>query len=180
MELTTAINGRRSIRKYRGDVKITKEQVDEILKAALMAPSWKNSETGRYHVVMGDDMVNEVREYCLPPYNAGNTKDAPVLIVATVSKGVSGFAPDGSPVDELGDGWGMYDLGLQNQNLMLKAYEMGFGTLVMGLRDVDRIREKLDISENEIIVSVISLGAPDIEPNAPKRKELSEVVKYYA
>lgn len=178
MELTAAINGRRSIRKYKGDVKVTKAQVDEILQAALMAPSWKNSETGRYYVVMEEENLQYVKENCLPPYNAGNTKDAPVLIVVTVAKGVSGFGPDGKPANELGDGWGIYDLGLQNQNLMLKAYEMGFGTLVMGLRDADKLREKLSISEDEIIVAVISLGASDIEPNAPKRKDVNEIVKY--
>lgn len=179
MELSTAINGRRSIRKYKPEVKVTKEQVDTILQAALMAPSWKNSETGRYYVVMEEENLQYVKENCLPPYNAGNTKDAPVLIVATVAKGVSGFGQDGNAANELGDGWGIYDLGLQNQNLMLKAYEMGFGTLVMGLRDADKLRKKLNIPEEEIIISVISLGAPDIEPNAPKRKFVEEIAKYY-
>ena len=31
----------------------------------------------------------------------------------------------GSPVNEAGDGWGYYDLGLQNDNLLLKAAELG-------------------------------------------------------
>ncbi len=179
MELSKAINGRRSIRKYKGDVKVTKEQVNEIIEAALMAPSWKNSETGRYYVVMEEENLSYVKENCLPPYNAGNTKDAPVLIVVTVAKGMSGFGADGKPANELGDGWGLYDLGLQNQNMMLKAYEMGFGTLVMGLRDSDKLKAKLDIPADEIIVAVISLGAPDIEPNPPKRKDVAEVVKYF-
>jgi len=82
------------------------------------------------------------------------------------------------PANELSDGWGAYDLGLQNQNLMLKAHEMGFGTLIMGLRDEDKLRKYAGIPENESIVAVISIGAPDTEPNAPVRKKLDEVRKY--
>ena len=179
MELTTAINGRRSIRKYKAGTEVTKEQIELMIEAALMAPSWKNSETGRYYAVIGREKVDEVRNACLPPYNAGNTENAGALLVTTVVKGISGHGMDGNPVDEIGNGWGTYDLGLQNQNLMLKAHEMGLGTLIMGLRDVDKLREMLNIPEEELVVAVIAIGTPDISPDAPKRKIVEDIVKYY-
>lgn len=179
MELINAIKERRSIRKYEEGCKITEAEIKEILEAAVMAPSWKNSETGRYHVIMSEEKLEAFKANALPEYNANNAKNAAALIVTTFVKDRAGFEKDGTPNNELGNGWGIYDLGLQNQNLMLKAWEMGYGTLVMGLRYIDKIKELLDIPENEVIVSVLCIGKPDIEPNAPVRKEVDEIVKFY-
>ena len=46
MELNKCINTRRSIRKYQ-EKTIDKEIILEIIKAAQMAPSWKNSQVSR-------------------------------------------------------------------------------------------------------------------------------------
>ena len=51
MELDAVLRERRSMRKYQPDRKVSREQVEEILKAATLAPSWKNSQTARYYVV---------------------------------------------------------------------------------------------------------------------------------
>ena len=45
------------------------------------------------------------------------------LIITTFVQNRSGFQKDGTPDNELGNGWGCYDLGLQNENLVLKAWE---------------------------------------------------------
>ena len=50
MELDAVLRERRSMRKYQPDRKVSREQVEEILKAATLAPSWKNSQTARYYV----------------------------------------------------------------------------------------------------------------------------------
>jgi len=55
---------------------------------------------------------------------------------------------------------------------------MGFGTLIMGLYDEAMVRKFFNIPDGEIIVAVLSVGYPDIEPQMPKRKELDEVVTY--
>ena len=52
MEFTNVLSTRRSIRKYDGTRMLTKEQVEELVKAANLAPTWKNSQTGRFHVIL--------------------------------------------------------------------------------------------------------------------------------
>ena len=47
MELQTAFETRRSIRHYDAEKKVTKEQVETLIKAASLAPSWKNTQTSR-------------------------------------------------------------------------------------------------------------------------------------
>ena len=45
MEFQNVIESRRSVRKYDGSKKVTKEQVESVIAAAIEAPSWKNSQT---------------------------------------------------------------------------------------------------------------------------------------
>ena len=100
MEMQKVLEQRRSIRKYQ-DKPIKKEVVEELLHAALLAPTWKNSQTGRYYVVMDKDKLEQVKKEGLAPFNAENTKDAPVLIVTTFVKDRSGYERNGEPSNEL-------------------------------------------------------------------------------
>ncbi len=160
MELQTAFETRRSIRHYDAEKKVTKEQMETLIKAASLAPSWKNTQTSRYYCVLSEDKVAEFsqKKKCLPEFNQKNSAGAGALIVTTFVKGLVGFDNDGNPVNEAGDGWGYYDLGLQNENLLLKATELGLDTLVMGIRDGEAIREMLNIPETENVVAVIAVG----------------------
>ena len=178
MKLDTIINTRRSIRKYKNQP-IELEKIKTIIKAAIEAESWKNSQTARYHIITSKKLLAEFKETCLPAFNQENCKDAPVLIVSTFIKDRSGFERDGSASNELENGWGCYDLGIHNQNLILKATELGIGSLIMGIRDEKKIRILLNIPEQEIIMSVIALGISDIEPEKPKRKNIEEICKFY-
>lgn len=178
MEFNKVIETRRSIRKYKNK-KVEKELIDEMINAAIYSESWKNSQTARYHVIMSEDVLTEFKTTCLPEFNRNNVIDAPVIIVSTFVKNRAGFQRNGSPDNELQNGWGIYDCGLANQNLILKATELGLGTLVMGIRDEKQIRQLLDIPSEETIVAVISVGYSDIEPTMPKRKTIEEVSKYY-
>lgn len=55
---------------------------------------------------------------------------------------------------------------------------MGIDSIILGLRDADKLREVLEIAQDEIIVSVIALGyRSQGEITAPKRKEITEILK---
>ena len=179
MELDAVLRERRSMRKYQPDRKVSREQVEEILNAATLAPSWKNSQTARYYVVMSDDMLKKIKETCLPAFNQTNSKDAPVLIVAAFVKNRSGYENDGTPSNELVNGWGCYDLGMHNQNLLLKAKDLGLDTLVMGIRDAGKLRELLSIGEDQDVAAVIALGYGAADPQMPKRCTVREIARFY-
>lgn len=179
MEFMQLLESRRSIRAYKPDTKISEETILELLRAAQLAPSWKNSQTARYYVVMSEEKLKEVRENCLPEFNSNNCANAPALIITAYETKRAGFDREGNPDNELGDKWGVYDLGLQNENILLKAKECGLDTLVMGIRDADKLREVLSVPESQEIVSVISVGYRDIEPPMPKRKAVEDIVRFY-
>lgn len=172
------INERRSVRHYAPDKPVSKAVVETLIKAAIEAPSWKNKQTSRYYVVMTPEMRRKLKE-CLWLQNQMTVKDAPVLIVTTFKKGIVGFEKDGSPSNELGDGWGIYDLGLHNAFLLLKATDLGLDSIVLGLRDAEAIRNLLNIPEDEMIVAVIGIGYRSEDSIRPRRKEIEEIAKFY-
>ncbi len=173
MEFQDVIESRRSIRKYL-DKKVSDEDLNKVLEAAILAPSWKNSQVSRYYVAKSPEMVEKVYN-CLPEFNQNNVKNAPILIVTTVVLNRSGYNKDGTPTNELGNGWGYYDCGLHNMNLILKATDLGLSTLIMGIRDGQALKEVFDIPDDQSVVSVISLGYGDIEPQMPKRKTIEDI-----
>ncbi len=177
MELQTVLEKRRSIREYRTD-KVEDDKIREIIRAGILAPSWKNSQVTRYYAVRSEEMLGKVRE-ALPEFNQKNTKNAPLLLVTTIVTNRSGFNPDGTPSNELGNGWGYYDCGMSNMNMILKATELGLSTLVMGIRDEKKLRDVLEILEEEAVVAVIGVGYSDAAPAMPKRKAVDDITKFY-
>jgi nitroreductase len=179
MEFSALLEERRSIRDYAEGVSVTTKEVEAMIYAAQQAPSWKNSQSGRYYAVISKEMVENVRINCLPGFNRDRTVGAAGYVVVTFKSGNAGFAPDGTPTDSLGNGWGAYDLGLQNGNFILKARELGYDTLIMGLRDEAKLREMLSIPDDEIMVAVIALGKRASEPQKPQRREITEILKIF-
>ena len=177
MELSKVMHTRRSVREYINKP-VEQEKLREVISAAQLAPSWKNSQVSRYYVVTGEKKLAEVKN-ALSPYNQKNMADAPALIVTAIVLNRSGYEKDGTPTNELGNGWGCYDLGLQNENLILKAKELGYGTLIMGLRAGDKLREILSIPETETVMAVIAIGKAAEEPARPKRKDVEDIVKFF-
>ena len=177
MNLDELLEKRKSIRQYESK-KVDRHDIIQMIDAAIMAPTWKNSQVIRYYVVEDEKMLSQVKA-ALPEFNYENTKDAPVLIVSTVVLNRSGFNRDGTPTTELGNEWGFYDCGLQHMNLLLKASELGLSTLIMGVRDADQLKSLLNIPETEAVSSVISVGYSDFSPVRPPRKSVEDITKFF-
>lgn len=175
MEFEEVLKGRRSIRRYK-DEAVSMDDVRACLNAAMLAPTWKNSQTGRFYVTQGKALDNVLGS--LPETNRAKVVNAPVLVVETFVKDVSGMGSDGQFANEGQNGWGWYDLGLATENFCLQAEALGLGTLIMGIRDEDTLRKVCGIGDDETVGAVIALGHPDIHPVMPKRKELEERVKF--
>ena len=175
MEFQELITARRSVRKY--ETGISHEALEKILREAQQAPSWKNQQTSRCYVAETPETLETLRSAALPSFNQNSSANA-VLVVTTYVRDVVGFN-DGTPVNEIGNGWGAYDLGLHDAYLVLAASDAGYDTLIMGIRDADAIRSQLNIPDDEEIMSVIAVGKRSAEPTGRPRKNLDEVVRFF-
>jgi len=81
MELSKVTETRRSVREYINKP-VETEKLREMIAAAQLAPSWKNSQVSRYYVVTGEKLADV--KNALSPYNQKNVADAPALIVTAI------------------------------------------------------------------------------------------------
>ena len=175
MEFQKVVEERRSIRSFDNSKNIEKDLVIKALTFATQnAPSWKNTQTPRYRYINSEEMLSKVRE-CLPEFNRISSFGAH-LVVTSFVKNRSGFEKDGTPTNEVGNGWGYYDLGLSNELFVLKAKELGLSSLIMGIRDEEKLKEVLEISENELIGPVIAIGYNAISPEKPLKKSPNDTI----
>ena len=170
------LNSRRSVRSYDATKKISEAEVRELLKATQEAPSWANQQPSKYYVAISPEKVAAVQD--MVGGNKERIKDAPVLVVSTFERGKSGFFGK-NPTNEVGDGWGAYDNGLSNCYFVLKARAMGFDTLIMGMREADKLRQLFGIPENETVMAVIALGYRNAEPRQPNHRKLDDIATFY-
>ncbi|WP_458458923.1 nitroreductase family protein [Pseudobutyrivibrio sp.] len=179
MEFQQVIDTRQSVRSFNGK-QVSEDVLREMVSAASAAPSWKNTQTSRYYCVFNPEKVNEFRETVLPEFNQNSTKGATAYVVTTYRKNISGFnKATGEADNEVGNGWGAYDLGLHDMLLCAKAVELGVDTLIMGLRDADVVADFCKIPEDEQVMSIIAVGyRTDSVTQKPPRKSVDDIAKF--
>ncbi|MGN1377699.1 MAG: nitroreductase family protein [Dorea sp.] len=177
MNTLECIKTRRSIRKFKPD-SIDHSLLDSLISAASYSPSWKNSQITRYIAIEDSSILSSIINDYTQEHNSNIIKQAPMLIAVTFVKGRSGFERDGSYSTKKGDRWQMFDIGAACQTFCLAAHEAGLGTVIMGIWDEDGITSLLNIPDDQELGALIAIGWPDIDPEAPKRKSVSELLTY--
>ena len=180
MELEQAILERRSVRKFTSEP-IPRETMEQIVRLASYAPSWKNTQTVRYTVVEDRALLDQIAEECVLgfTFNARTIHRCAALAVQSVVTGLSGYEPDGSYSTSKKDGWEMYDAGISAQTFCLAAHSLGVGTVIMGICDDARTAALLQLPAGERVTALIAMGWPeDAALKAPPRKDVDELLRY--
>ena len=180
MNTTECIKSRRSIRKFKPEP-VTLETFQSIVDNARFAPSWKNTQTARYHIVTNPVLKEKIATDCVCGFSF-NTKTllgAPAIVIVSYVTGRCGYERDGSFTTNKEDRWEMFDAGVAVQTFCLSAYEAGVGTCIMGIFDDAKIAEVLNLPEDQKVGAVIAAGYADIAPDAPPRKDVDVLLKMY-
>ncbi|MDR0289850.1 MAG: nitroreductase family protein [Treponema sp.] len=149
------IERRHSIRKFDSSVPVTREQLDQLLKAAMLAPSACNSRPWEFIAVTKRETLDEIAR--IHPYAAMcGTATAAIIVVAIpqTGEGPIGYFPQ--------------DCAAATQNILLEAVFLGLGSCWCGVypRDerITAIRSLFNISEPKIPFNVIAIGTPAEAP----------------
>ena len=170
-DLMDIVKGRRSIRKYE-DKEVPEEFLNQILESVRWAPSWANTQCWEVIVVKAP-AIKEKLQGTLDRNPSGKAMvQAPVVLVVCGKLKSSGYYKD-QVTTKFGD-WFMFDLGIATQNICLTAYSLGLGTVIVGIFDHNKAKEILGVPDGYELVNMIPLGYPAKEPEAPKRREISE------
>ena len=177
MNTVDCIKNRRSIRKFTPDP-VDHSVIENIVSAASFSPSWKNTQITRYIAIEDSSLLGKIAKDFTPSYNSDIISQTPVLIAVTFLKGRCGFERDGSYTTAKKDRWQMFDVGVACQTFCLAAHEYGLGTVIMGVFDESGISTLLDIPKEQELAALIALGHPDIQPPAPKRTTVEDLLQY--
>ena len=192
-----AIEKRRSIRKY-SEKQVSKEQIEEVVRAAALAPSAKNRQPWKYLVYTGTKkekllaamqrgLEREEREHTLLPDSAYGLPDAfhtleimreaPALLIVMNTNGNSPYAPIDTDrrLSEICDS---LSIGASIQNLLLKATELGLGTLWIANTCFAYPELMEAVKEEGQLIGAVTLGYAKEAPNPRPRKKLEEILEY--
>lgn len=167
---------RRSIRKYENR-EIPEADLQKIFEAVQWSPSWANTQCWEI-IAVKDSGVKEKLRATLPPKNPATQaiQDAPVVLALCAGKNKSGYYK-GEASTIFGD-WLMFDLGLATQSICLAAWNLGLGTVVVGMFDHKAARDILSLPENHELMVLIPLGFPAHSSAAPGRRAVDEFVHW--
>lgn len=178
MNIENCIKERRSVRKYKENA-IPHEVFEKIVDLARFAPSWKNSQTARYHIIEDADTKEKLASECVMDFefNAKTIRRSAAVVVLTAVGNICGYEPDGSFSTSKGDRWETFDSGIACQTFCLAAHANGVGSVILGIFDDDKVAKACSIPENETVMALIAVGYPEsTSGKVPPRKEVSELL----
>ena len=164
METMEAILTRRSIRRYTEEG-VPDTVIEEILRAAMQAPSAGNGQPWQFVVITDRATLREVPRF--HPY-AKMVPDAPVAILVC-----------GDLRREIYEGFWVQDCSAATQNILLAAHAKGLGAVWVGIYPLeDRIagfRRLLGLPEHVIPLSLVPIGFPAVRKPGEERFDRSRI-----
>ncbi len=177
MEAIECLKTRRSVRKFKEEL-VPKEVVEKIVDTARFAPSWKNTQVIRYTLLEDEAKIKRIcdeglLDFALNQKTVGRAKQ---LVIVSIKSGICGYEKDGSFSTSKEDRWEMFDAGVATQTFCLAAHAEGVGSVILGVFDEAKVGEIVELSEGEKVACILAIGYPVFAPDAPPRKEVSELL----
>ena len=154
-EFIEVLNGRNSVRSYKAEA-LTEEQIAELIRTGLQAPTARNAQEVRITAVStAEPVIGAIQKVLNPDAEKNFYYDAPVLFVLS---GRDDFK------------WSMLDAGIAVENMHLAAKAMGLGSVIIGCIDRAVLDDKtgtfnaaLGIPEGYSFKIALAAGVPAAE-----------------
>jgi|SRR5699024_111302 len=176
-QVLKTIYNRRSIRKYQ-DKTLTKEQIDQLVKAALISPSSRNMEPWHLTVLTNQSTILEWEKDVVQYFVDNNVEwavkhnksrgnkifyDAPAVFVISMEEGKE------------------MDVGIMAQSIALAAKGMGLDSVILGLPRVsfnpeynNKWQDALEFPEDYVYGIAVAVGYGDDEGKG-RKADMSKV-----
>lgn len=158
-----AIYKRRSIREYT-DAPVTGEQLREVIKAGVWAPSGLNNQPWRFVTILDTALKTKL---------AAQTRYSHIV---HASQGlIAVYVDKNAMYDEVKD---HLAAGACIQNMLLAVEALGLGAVWLGqiLKNKDTVNAILGLDDNLDLMAILAIGHPLHNNQQSTRKELTEVI----
>ncbi|MDE7382920.1 MAG: nitroreductase family protein [Treponemataceae bacterium] len=192
-----AIRDRRSIRTFL-DIPVERQDIEDILQSAVLAPSSKNRQPWKFVVVQGEAKAEMLKAFrtgiareesgdaLLPQskkYIEGakltvhSMEQAPVVILALNPLG-KGVLANLTPEERVYETCNIQSLSASLQNMLLAATEKGLGSL--WICDIFFAYKELCawLGDQGELIAAVAIGRTNESPAARPRKSLTDVVEW--
>ena len=164
MEVIDAIFTRRSVRQFDSSKEISREDLEEIIKAAQYAPSAHNMQPWEF-LVITDKVQMAALRHVQPWTSFAKEASAVILVCGDTNQSFSRHKED--------EIWNYSDIdcSLATQNLLLAAHAKGIGACFCGAAPMPKVisglQEMFNLPESIRPLSIVILGYPKEEPKQP-------------
>ncbi len=182
MNVSQAIEKRRSTKAFDPDHKMSKETEDKLFSLAALTPSAFNLQHWRFVVVRDPALRQEIRKVA---WDQAQITDASLLVILTadmksweknarrvwesapqetqdfMASAIHGYYAGKEQVqrDEI-----MRSCGLVGQTLMLAAQELGYDSCPMDGFDFDAVAKLINLPDDHVISYIVALGKESQAP----------------
>ncbi len=170
MDAIKALLTRASIRSFT-DKPVTDEQIEQLLKVMIAAPSGGNRQPWRIIVVQNQEVKDELAIAALKQHFIAT---APVVFAVC-------RAPEESAARYKERGRNLYsfqDTAAMTENLLVAAHAMGLGGCWIGAFKDEEVSRILECPKDVYPVALIPIGYPEKVKGKPNRRPLKEVVRF--
>lgn len=170
MDFLDLAKKRFSARKF-SDKMISKEDLDKILEAGLVAPTAKNLQPQRIYILQSDSALEKIASLTPCTFNAKT-----VLIFA--------YNEDEEWKNQLQEGIhsGVEDVSIVATHMMMEATDLGIDSIWVNRFANAEVEKAFNLPANEKVVLLMPLGYKTSDcvpgPNHEITKKIDEVVKY--
>lgn len=161
MELLRCILKRRSIRSYKSSP-VPKEKIEQLLHAAVMAPSAHNHQPWNFTIVQDKILIKELSD-TVKKNHLFLAEEKTLSIISKREEDLIFYnAPCLIFISAEENSMAGLNIGHASQNIQLRAYELGLGScyvaFAQALNADPQIKERLGITKN--IFGAICIGYP--------------------
>jgi len=168
MEILKIIKERRSIRKFQKK-EIPEEIIDELIEALIWAPSAGNLQSRKFYFVFNQEIKEKLAEAA---FGQDSISKAPLVIAVCLDEDISHhYGERGKNL------YGICDVAVAVQNLMLLSQEEGLGTCWIGSFDEKEVSKILNLPKNLRPIAIIPVGYPAEKPSPPPRVSKEKAVE---
>lgn len=192
-----SIKKRKTIRKFK-DVPIEREDILNLIEAAIEAPSAHNFQPWEFILIDSKDLKEKLSKKMATTWQTNLKRDgkpsseikkrivlskerinnAPFIVIPCFNKNkVETYGDERDNAEYI---MGVQSVALASQNILLRATEIKLGVLWLcaPLFCPEDIQDVLEIPSNIIPQAMLIVGIPDEDPIKPRRRALKDVIHY--